>query len=430
MCLSSHATHKPQTVYNDFPIPSIPLPEPPPLAEQEAEQRDDDFVKGESPVQEGPPEKKLKMNPDARETPNEANDEPLIGPDEPAKSPSSPKFDTNISPRSTSPLPPDTIPPQLIVLLQTIQSSLKANFPRYPPHTAQRLAELLLRPKAHYRTLPSYLRALDRIVSVASSMNEFPLPSITHGTNNNESNLFNGTTSPDSDPELTDFIGGAELTPIPWLRDTGSPPSTNNGHASDLRTESTSVIDGPNGAGSVETVTVSVNGVSSTMPVTQAQEEGLHHGITQGELIRQEQEAGITPVPTGTTNGRIARSTNAVPGRVGDAAEEGEVNQDASMEEEETVHVRGPPMIGMEDIGAQAEGSGLEKGIEIEGPLGVRKEGETAIDEVMGGTGEEKAVEETAGTVPVDADGIVEGEKGADSDGAEKGADAADATSL
>ena len=93
-----------------------------------------------------------------------------------------------------------------------------------PPHTIQRLAELILRPTAHYRTLPAYLRAVDRVVSVTSGVDVFP---------------FNGPSSASAQPNglmhppnsagtylATDYttglgsdesLGGALLTPIPWL---------------------------------------------------------------------------------------------------------------------------------------------------------------------------------------------------------------------
>ena len=335
--------------------------------------------------------------------------------------------------------PPKTLPPQLLTLLQTIQSTLRSSFPRSPPHTAQRLAELVLYPKQHYQTLPSYLRALDRIVSVASSVSDYPLPNIAPILSSSDTNnLFNGAASPDQEQEDKDFIGGAELTPIPWLRDVGSPgPGLHNGHTSDLRTESTRVIDGPNGAGSVETVTVTVNGIPSTMPASRAAEEGLQPGITQGELIRQEQEAGITPVPTGASNGRITRSStaaSAAAGRVAaahaSAAEEGDIMQNTSSEEEEeeTVHARGPSVIGMEDMGPQAPGSGLEGGIEIEGPLGVRRQAETPGS--GSGSGEADSDGETSTTLVGDGDGGIEGGQAMDESGMEKGADASDATTM
>ena len=197
------------------------------------------------------------------------------------------------------------------------------------------------------------------------------------------------------------------------------------------------MIDGPNGAGSVETVTVSVNGVSSRVPASQAAEEGLQTNVTQGELIRQEQEAGITPIPTGSANnGRMTRSlaaasagsgrtANGIPASASEDADEGD--EGPAAEEEETVHARGPSMIGMEDMGPQAPGSGLERGIGLEGPLGVSREGEHVDGE--GGDGGDKE-EKGEDSVVADADGITEGDMGVSERGEERGGDAVDSTAV
>merc|ERR1711881_694212 len=77
----------------------------------------------------------------------------------------------------------------------------------------------------------------------------------------------------------------------------------------ELQTSSTEMVEGPNGAGRIETVNV-VNGVMtsvSTSPAAglasssrdgQTTEEALRAegAVTQGELLRQEQEAGVIPV--------------------------------------------------------------------------------------------------------------------------------------
>lgn len=152
-------------------------------------------------------------------------------------------------------------------------------------------------------------------------------------------------------------LGGALLTPIPWLRN------------EEFHSERIDTILGPNGAGSIETVSVTVNGVPSassaahTSPSTstpasptlseqsdastnssgsistdaQLREQG---GITQGELLRQEQQAGVVPT--------------AQPRR-------------RTMEEEEP-HARGPDEIGMADTGVVAHPGVLD----IEGAVGRR----------------------------------------------------------
>lgn len=332
-------------------------------------------------------------------------------------------------------LPPtNTLPHPLLSLLSTIQSTLRTGFPTAPPHTAQRLAELLLHPTNHYKTLPSYLRALDRIVSVASPASVFPLPTLTPAASSNGP-LLNGTSSPSPDPADKDFIGGAELTEIPWIRSMGSPTPIHNGPTSDLRTESTSVIDGPNGAGSVETVTVNVNGVHSAHP---RDDSNISHGITQGELLRQEQEAGIVPVPAPTPNGRVTRSSAAA-SAAATRAVGGDNENIIDPEEIEPVHARGPDVIGMEDMGPQSPRSGLAGGIDLEGALGRRGEGETmaatvgraAEEKEQKGEEKEDGKDEDGDIVVADADGVAKGDDGrADESGENKGSDAVDSTTL
>lgn len=129
--------------------------------------------------------------------------------------------------RGISP-PSKTLPPPLQSLLTSILNALKANTSS-PPYTAQRLAELVLHPTKHYKTLPSFLRALDRVVCVSSPLSAFPLPvlatsSLTSTSSPSEAahghgSLLNGV--PDPKPVIADAansdVSGATLTPIPWL---------------------------------------------------------------------------------------------------------------------------------------------------------------------------------------------------------------------
>jgi len=251
----------------------------------------------------------------------------------------------------------------------------------------------------------------------------FPLPSISSPSSNNLTNglLQNGSSPPSATPTSTnethdddddDFIGGAALTPIPWLTNTThSDPTlarpltlpTN----SDLRTESTSLIDGPNGSGSIETVSVTVNGISSS---THPSQNTNRTGITQGELLRQEQEAGVVPVPIPQQqHGRVTRSSSAAR-----KEEENATNPTAAgaagEETEERVHARGPEFVGMEDMGPQARGPGSGR-FDVEGALGRRGEGER-----VGGVG--YAREEGEGGRDADGDVVV---KDADADGVAEG---------
>ncbi|KAL9614206.1 MAG: hypothetical protein Q9167_001294 [Letrouitia subvulpina] len=281
-------------------------------------------------------------------------DSPSLPP-QPTSSPPSPSKTPHGISSSIISTPPGKLPPQLVSLLSTIQKTLRTQFPDAPPHTCQRLAELLLRPKSHYRTLPSYLRALDRVVSVSSPTTTFPLPS---APSSNTGTLLNGSMTPvNGGDSADDNLGGAALTPISWLSNkvtTDTVQAVERLPGSDLRTQSTSLIDGPNGEGSVETVTVAPNSNNSVLAAGQ-------NAVTQGELIRQEQEAGIVPVPIGQP------STNAVM-----AASK----QDAEDEEEIMPHARGPEEIGMEDMGPQRVAT---RGFDVEAALGRKGEGEGPV---------------------------------------------------
>jgi hypothetical protein len=256
-------------------------------------------------------------------------------------------------------------------------------------------------------------------------------------------------------------LGGALLTPITWLNKTGAGGSgTHSPLEGEVKTESTEIIEGPNGPGGIETVSVSVNGVSSTTsptsgtssdPTNLAASLRAEGGITQGELLRQEQRAGVVPAAQ-------------LMGNKGDS--------DGLGEEDELPHARGPEEIGMEDMGPQG-GSGTERGgsavgmgagmqgIDIEAAVGRRLAPSTGAteDEVMEGdektetpttpkreaeedlTGEEKKLkpDPTLDSEPktedmdveiVDADGKASDEPKVSEEGENKGADAMDTTSV
>lgn len=164
-------------------------------------------------------------------------------------------------------------------------------------------------------------------------------------------------------------LGGALLTPISWL----SKSTNGNTHSpleGEVTTESTEMIDGPNGLGGIETVSVSVNGVSSTregstslsppavdVTVATLRADG---GVTQGELLRQEQKAGVVPA-------------TQLAGNRG--------NSDGLGEDDEMPHARGPEEIGMEDMGPQSTGSSERggpkmslHGIDVEAAVGRKTE--------------------------------------------------------
>ena len=229
-------------------------------------------------------------------------------------------------------------------------------------------------------------------------------------------------------------LGGALLTPIPWLTrrtngdedDTGSesessspvagqdqsdqgphqqqrsgrspqPGASGRSMEGQVRTESTETIEGPNGMGSIETVSISVNGIPSTGAGGGAGGSVLvSRGVTQGELLRQEQRAGVVPVSqlarqvipstspgVHSGNGNDNGGANGGGGG-GDASSSDNTltpgtlpDDDAPMaEEHEIPHARGPEEIGAADMGPQQEttstgsyvvGSGSGSTVEMHG---------------------------------------------------------------
>jgi hypothetical protein len=140
-------------------------------------------------------------------------------------------------------------------------------------------------------------------------------------------------------------LGGALLTPIPWLKN-GEIAGTTLPQPDPLEP-----LDPPSHAFVPE------------------REDGA---VTQGELIRMEQEAGIVPVSQ----------------TIGESAEiEGE-------EAEVVPHARGPDIVGVEDMG-------LQDGKDVELQIGIESLG-----------AEQEMVEETEPEAePIVDDGIKEGEK-------------------
>ena len=129
------------------------------------------------------------------------------------------------------------------------------------------------------------------------------------------------------------------------------------------------MVDGPNGAGRIETVTVGML-ASSMAPENQtnvAQIASSHPDgetlpstgpVTQGELLRQEQEAGIV---LNNPHSITANSTKAAFSEMESASSIMETVE----AEDETPHARGPEVIGMEDTGPQRDGK-----LNIEGAIG------------------------------------------------------------
>jgi len=221
-------------------------------------------------------------------------------------------------------------------------------------------------------------------------VSDFPLPQLQLSSNGgfltNGEVPTNGTAERDG-LESDESLGGALLTPIPWLRrDNSMADTTVNSAAQDgeLRSESSETIEGPNGAGKIETVSVTVNGVPSIGPAQStspgSQEAGddksqmtteqslrAEGAVTQGELLRQEQEAGVVPV---------AQAGSRRPMTITNAPTVGRDPLVPSIEEvdkpEDHPQARGPDFIGMEDMGPQDGGLGVNRPLNMEAAVGRR----------------------------------------------------------
>ncbi|RAH45178.1 uncharacterized protein BO95DRAFT_443367 [Aspergillus brunneoviolaceus CBS 621.78] len=236
-----------------------------------------------------------------------------------------------------------TLPAPLDHLLTAISTNIRTLFPSKPPHTIQRLAELILRPTAHYRTLPAYLRAVDRVVSVTSPADIFPFqtttgtqqPVLSHhqqpnGTLNGSATAAAAAAEPsfmfsvDNALGSDESLGGALLTPIPWLHNAAS---------------------SPNGEGDQEAAGGSVVGVigqSETGFAAAAETTTIGSGGGLG--------GGGGESTTATTTGEIDPENEVMGGMESVPTEPGV---------EDVPHARGPPVVGVEDLGLQ-DGKGVE----------------------------------------------------------------------
>ncbi|KAG5440640.1 hypothetical protein PCK2_000350, partial [Pneumocystis canis] len=95
---------------------------------------------------------------------------------------------------------PSSISDSEKTLFFRIRDFLYSNFSSHPPHTVQRLAELLLMPTLHYNTLSKYLRAVERTIMVTSTTMAFKV---------SETNPCNKLIN-------YDHSSTPNLTPIPW----------------------------------------------------------------------------------------------------------------------------------------------------------------------------------------------------------------------
>ena len=129
--------------------------------------------------------------------------------------------------------------------------------------------------------------------------------------------------------------------------------------------------------------------------------------------------------------GRVTRSTTANAAQIGADVETAMPSEGGEVGEGTRAHARGPDVIGMEDMGPQSSPAGVG-GLDIEGAVGRRGEGEGILFGNSGTQSREKADENNgdSNVVVTDADGVAEGEAGADASGQNVGGDAADSSTV
>ncbi|KAL2432761.1 hypothetical protein ABEF95_015118 [Exophiala dermatitidis] len=296
--------------------------------------------------------------------PRDSNDATAQTPSTPVRNlPPVPPFPDSSASRVPDSLPPsqdpttaasssssEELPALLLQLFNSVTHTLRTSFSEKSPHTIQRLAELVLYPTKHYKTLPAWLRAVDRVVSVSSTADIFPLsdtPALVNGVNGdggggilwNNSDGQNGTGYDNNSLGSDESLGGALLTPIPWLRngiggaDAGEDSSM---HLEGDNDDSSEMVSSGSGSGS--------NSLSSSVEQDPLVPERADGAVTQGELMRMEQEAGVVPV-----SARNAQHTNA--GSRTLAGAEDSVYMDGGDEEDDVPHARGPDVVGAVDVG-------------------------------------------------------------------------------
>lgn len=263
--------------------------------------------------------------------------------------------------------PADALPPPLTALLTHIKTTLATNFPTQPPHTVQRLAELVLRPKDHYTRLHTYLNALDRVVSVSSSNNNYPLPA----SDPLSPHLVNGTGHlPYSvGTHGDDGLGGALLTPIPWLVN-----GTSRRNSASSQNEATLATKDP-----------LLNGAEESNEEDTSMTTDDEVGVTQGELLRQQQEESEPPAPIGSADNTmhtvVTSSLHPIEdGALNGLAEEQDAKDETSMSA--PAPAEGPSQIGMEDIGAQENQAGSGQVLNLEAAVGRGPATEAEAEEV------------------------------------------------
>ncbi|KAK2738759.1 DNA repair protein rad50 [Myotisia sp. PD_48] len=270
---------------------------------------------------------------DTQPNSNKENDTPLPIQSSPPQRPPVPSFSSptsidHIPDSQPATAPSNELPPPLLALLASIQHTLRTSFPQKPPHTVQRLSELILRPKSHYKTLPAYLRAVDRVVSVSSGADIFPLPVSTPSVTMIDGTLINGINGTNSSAYMfndsalgsDESLGGALLTPIPWLHNSISPPPEDS-DTSHMPSHSGLNTNGP--------------------PINHSALYANEHLMPERNVNQDIRNAGEDLLSLGTVAGQAGPTS--VP----------ELD-----ESDEIPYARGPTHLGVEDLGLQ-DGKGV-----------------------------------------------------------------------
>ncbi|KAG8762755.1 hypothetical protein FRC11_007818 [Ceratobasidium sp. 423] len=105
------------------------------------------------------------------------------------------------------------------------------DFDSAPPFTAQRLAELIVKPRGHYKNAGKYIRALERTLLVTSTHKDYPLDTYALETQNGAQPVIGAAgsvSSRASTPGPLDVARSPLFTPIPFLHR----PAPNSNHRS------------------------------------------------------------------------------------------------------------------------------------------------------------------------------------------------------
>lgn len=377
---TSRLTGFPQIVHKDFPPPVVL----PPRASASASSRRLDYV--------GPADGASSIHGSSQRSTatDKENDPPEFSRARPPDPSNAASVSDTQDPPSTQ-LHNGTLPEAYINILDSIRRALTTNFATGPPHTIQRLAELLLRPRSYYRFVGPYLHALDRIVSVSSTADAFPLTGL-HSTGNagaaggggggsgdSGAILPNGTSNitPSSAAASTnawtllgsdESLGGARLTPIPWLTSAHQDQPSEGEECQDTEQSSAnptpaSTASGGGGGGSNSSSSGGQNSGTAT-PAQQADMLREYGAVTQGELLRHEQEAGLVSSPDalGRRGARPHSLSGADEGGGGGGGDGAAAAASSGSEDDEgehqqppppPPHASGPSEVGVEDMGPQ-----------------------------------------------------------------------------